>query len=146
MDVTEPHAGRAASEHDRKSRRLSNWLQHAFAVDPPGPAVPNDVQRRTIEKFCGEVVRRQLTVPALLMLEMSRPLNTFSAQVLHFVQPIVTAVVSTTEYQQFALFLEQRGSIEYFIQRIEALEADRRAGDVTRGGSTSGQPGDRVQG
>jgi hypothetical protein len=128
--VPEPRVGRAANERDRKTRRIANWLKHAFAVDPPGPAVPNDVQRRIIERLCGEVVRRQLTVPALLMLEMSRPLNSFSAQALHFFQPIATAVVSTTDYHQFALFLEQRGSIEYVIQRIEALDADCRAANT----------------
>ena len=119
--------GLAVDERDRKTGRLTTWLKHAFAVDPPGPAIPNDVQRRTIEKLCGEVVRRQLTVPALLMLEMSRPLNSVSAQVLHFFQPIATAVVSSNDYHELASFLEQRGSIDYFILRIETLDADRRA-------------------
>lgn len=105
--------------------RLSNWFRHAFAVDPPGPAAPNDLQRDTIEKLCREIVRRQLTVPALLVLETSRPLNGFSAQMLHFLQPIATAVVGSAEYEQFARFLEQRGSVDYFIERIESLEAER---------------------
>src|SRR5262249_30866587 len=42
---------------------LVSWLRHAFAVDPPGPAEPNELQRRLVDKVCGEVVRRRLTTP-----------------------------------------------------------------------------------
>ena len=58
------------------------WWKHAFAVEPPGVAEPNDVQRGVVEKLCLEVTRRGMTTPALLMLEMSRPLNYVSAQFL----------------------------------------------------------------
>ena len=110
------------------------WLKHAFATDAPGPAEPNDTQRVLVEKLCAEVVRRHLTTPALLMLEMSRPLNYVSAQLLHFFQPIATMVADAEGYRQLTLFLEQRGSIDYMCQRLEALEAhcaarERRGGD-----------------
>ena len=66
------------------------WLKHAFATDPPGPAKPDERQRALLEKLCREVVRRRLTTPVLLMLEMNRPLNYVSAQFLHYLQPIVS--------------------------------------------------------
>ncbi len=49
------------------------WLKHAFAVDPPGPAQPNEAQARIVERVCREVVSRRLTTPAMMALEMGRP-------------------------------------------------------------------------
>lgn len=76
-----------------------------------------------VEKLCVEVARRRLTMPAQLMLEMCRPLNYVSAQLLHFFEPIAGIVVNTGEWEAFAKFLEQRGSIEYISLRLEAVEA-----------------------
>ncbi len=98
------------------------WLKHAFATDPPGPAKPDETQRALLEKLCREVVRRRLTTPVLLMLESSRPLNYVSAQLLHYLQPIVSILADTANYQKLTAFLEQRGSIDYVYQRLEAIE------------------------
>jgi hypothetical protein len=98
-----------------------NWLKHAFAIEPPGVAEPNPVQQAVVERICKEVVRRRLVTPALLMLEMSRPLNYVSAQFLHFLQPMVSLSMNAGEYKEFTEFLEQRGSIEYISRRLEAL-------------------------
>lgn len=68
-----------------------------------------------------------MTTPALLMLEMSRPLNYVSAQFLHFAQPLLALVANAGEYQAFSEFLEQRGSIEYICRRLSALESERAA-------------------
>ncbi len=103
---------------------MKQWLKHAFAVDPPGPAEPNPVQKAVVDRMCREVVRRRLTVPATLALELGRPLNYVSAQFLHFWQPIVSAVTNAEEYEQFTLFLEQRGSIDYLAERLAAEGKD----------------------
>ncbi len=100
------------------------WLRHAFAVDPPGPAEPNEAQARIIERVCREIVRRRLTTPAMMALEMGRPLNHLSAQVLTFFQPFVAIAGDATAYEQFTVFLEQRGALDYIGARIEALEAE----------------------
>ena len=102
-----------------------DWLKHAFAIDSPDQIEPNETQRALVEKVCAEVVRRRLTTPALLMLEMSRPLNYVSAQFLHFLKPIATVIVDTSEYEHLTLFLEQRGSIDYVCRRLDALQAER---------------------
>ena len=98
------------------------WLEHAFGVDPPGPAHPNEAQRAIIERVSREIVRRRLSAPALLALEMSRPLNYVSAQVLQFFHPFLTVLVDVDGYEQFTRFLERRGSIDYLVERIEAIE------------------------
>jgi len=101
------------------------WLKHAFATDAPGPARPNEAQRLVVERVCREVVRRRLTAPALLMLEMSRPLNYVTAQVLHFFQPFLVVLTDAAAYDQFTAFLEQRGSMDYIAERLEAIDAER---------------------
>jgi len=100
------------------------WWKHAFAVEPPGAAEPNELQRQVVEKLCLEVTRRRMTTPALLLLEMSRPLNFVSAQFLHFAQPVLAHIANAGEYQAFTEFLERRGSIEYICRRLEALQSD----------------------
>ena len=100
-----------------------DWLKHAFAIDKPGPATPNNEQGAIVDRLCADVVRRRLTTPALLTLEMYRPLNYATAQLLHFLQPLVAIVADAGGYVQFTKFLEQRGSIDYICQRIEDAEA-----------------------
>ena len=78
-------------------------------------------------------------MPAMMALEMARPLNHLSAQVLTFFQPFVATIGDSAAYEQFTSFLEQRGSVDYIGARIEALEAD--GGGRLRQGS--GEPDDK---
>ncbi len=101
------------------------WLRHAFAIDPPEAFQPTETQQALVDRLCAEVVRRRMTTPALMALEMSRPLNYVSAQFLHFIQPFASTIVNAQEYAELTAMLEQRGSIEYICKRLEAMdEAD----------------------
>ena len=100
------------------------WLKHAFAIDPPGPAQPDEGQSRIVDRVCREIVRRRLVAPAMMALEMGRPLNHVSAQVLHFFQPFVAIIGDAAAYEQFTAFLERRGSLDYISARIETIEAE----------------------
>jgi hypothetical protein len=104
---------------------IRHWLKHAFAVDPPGPAEPTEEQRRIADRLCQLIVRRRLTSPALLYLEVGRPLNYVGAQVLHFFRPILTALFDARGCEEFASFLERRGSVDYLVARIEYFEDER---------------------
>lgn len=106
---------------------MIQWLKHAFAVDPPGPAEPTDEQRAAVDTICGEVVRRRMVLPALMALEMSRPLNYVGSQAIHFFTPIISALTDADAHRHVAEFLEKRGSVEYLCSRIEELEAERSA-------------------
>jgi hypothetical protein len=108
------------------------WLKHAFAIDPPGPLVPDEAQAQLVDRICREIVRRRLTTPAMMALEMGRPLNFLSAQVLTFFQPFLTVVGDASAYERFTSFLEQRGALDYIAARIEAIEAERSVSGVER--------------
>ena len=106
------------------------WLKHAFAVDPPGPAEPTDAQRQAIDRLVDEVIRRQLATPTLMALEMSRPLNFIGSQAMHFFTPFVSVFANTRGYRHFAEFLELRGAIPYICDAIEErLTSDETAAD-----------------
>jgi hypothetical protein len=105
--------------------RVRQWLKNAFAVDPPGPAAPGERERIIIERLVGELVRRGLTVPALVLLESGRSLNFLAGQFLVFAAPIAELIFSPVDYRALHGFLERRGSIEYVCRRIELVAASQ---------------------
>jgi hypothetical protein len=100
-------------------------LKHAFAVESADPIEPTEEQRVIVERLCAEVVHRRLTVPALLALEMSRPLGFLAAQAIHFFTPLISAVTDADGHRHVAAFLERRQAIEYMCRRIEQLESEQ---------------------
>ncbi|MEC8321875.1 MAG: hypothetical protein VX726_07710 [Planctomycetota bacterium] len=110
-------------------RRFIDRLRHAFAVEDPEDFAPTDREREAVEKICREVVRRRMTTPATMLLEMSRPLNYLGAQALHFFTPFASTVVDPDSWNAFASFVERRGSVEYLIRSIEDAEASHVESD-----------------
>ncbi len=105
---------------------LKQRVKHAFAVDPPGPAVPTPAQQVPVDWVCQQVARRHLTTPGLIALEMSRPLNYVFSQTMQFFSPGAWAIFGQRKYEhytQFAAFMEHRGAVEYLERRIEHFEA-----------------------
>jgi len=110
-----------------------HWFKHAFALDPTEAVVPSDVQRAVVDRMALEIVRRRLTTPALLALEACSPLNFISAQALHYFQPMISSFGDVHAYDEFARFIEQRGSVDYIRERIESLERECEAKEQSRG-------------
>jgi hypothetical protein len=105
-------------------------LKHAFAVESETDFEPTEKQREVVDRLAKEVARRRMTTPALLFLEMSRPLNFIASQIMHYFQPIISAVLDTGGYQAFAEFLEHRGSVQYLCRRIEHFERNYEAAEA----------------
>ncbi len=106
---------------------LRSKLKPAFAVDAPGAVEPTEAQRPAVEWICAQIAKRNMTLPGLIVMEMTRPLNWIGAQVMHMTSPGVWAIAPKHiygGYKNFAEFLENRGSMEYMCRRIEELEAE----------------------
>ncbi|MFH1850870.1 MAG: hypothetical protein ABIA75_00850 [Candidatus Neomarinimicrobiota bacterium] len=103
---------------------MKEWLKKAFLVDSPTDMELSEQQKLVIDKVCREVVRRHMTTPALVFLESFRPLSYIGSQLMHFFQPIVSAVLTSGNYELFARFLEQRNSVDYLCRRIEFFETE----------------------
>lgn len=100
----------------------ANWFKHAFALDPSAPIAPTDAQREIVERLAHEVVRRHLTTPASLALEVCSPLNFVSGQAMQFFQPLLSVFADARTFEEFATFIEQRGAVDYMRERIETVE------------------------
>jgi hypothetical protein len=67
-----------------------------------------------------------MSVPAIFLLESSKPLSFVGSQLLHFLSPIVHTVFDAAELDRFARLLERRETVEVLITRIEAAEANEK--------------------
>jgi hypothetical protein len=119
-----------------------SWIKHAFALDAPG-FEPTPAQREVVDKVCRETVRRGLATPALLFLEVFRPLNYLGSQLMHFFRPVVSIVLDGDGYRHLSEFLEHRESVDYLRRRIEELED--RADKETRKRKAAPPAGDESE-
>lgn len=100
-----------------------DWLKHAFAVETKQSLAVTPRQAELVERACEEVVRRRMVTPAMIMLETGRPLHFVASQAIHFFEPIVGSLFDASDMREFANFLEQRGSVDYLVERLEGRDA-----------------------
>lgn len=100
---------------------MLRWLKHAFATKP-AQAELTPQQQSVVDRVCHGIVARKMTTPALAFLEMSRPLNYVSSQLIHYFTPILSAVVDTKGVECFATVLERRDAVDILCRRIEEIE------------------------
>ena len=112
-----------------------DWLKHAFAVEKNASVTPSDRQRELVDSFCAAVVRRKMRTPVFLALETVQPLNYVGSQMIHVLAPFAGLFVDANSLTELASFLEQRGAIDYIIQRLEELDGASPDGTHTSAGS-----------
>ncbi len=101
---------------------MKKGWKHAFHIEDPGSINPTEQQKNAIDKLCKGIIRRGLTTPAIIGVEMGRPLNFVGSQTMHFFTPLIAAFVPADSWKAVAEFLEHRGSIDWIRNRIEELE------------------------
>lgn len=74
-----------------------------------------------LERFAQGVVSRQMETPAILFLEMMRPLNVLGAQVVHGAVPFASLVGGEQGCRELAEALEERGTVGRVLDRIEEI-------------------------
>ncbi|ODS32858.1 MAG: hypothetical protein SCARUB_02017 [Candidatus Scalindua rubra] len=97
-------------------RKIIDGFKHAFATEGVKLA-DNDID--LIRKLADYVVRRNMSVPAIMFLESVRPLNFISSQAMIFFKPILTNFFSRDEYDKLAIILEKREVVDLLINEIE---------------------------
>ena len=100
------------------------WLKDAFHVDGASTIEPTEVQKKALDSLCQGIIRRGLTTPAIIGVEMGRPLNFVGSQTMHFFTPLISAFVKAEQWTAVAEFLEHRGSVDWIRNRIEELESE----------------------
>lgn len=82
--------------------------------------------REFLEAMARWLARRRLSVPAILFLESTKPLNFVGSQFLFFFEPMVKAVVEGKGYTRFAALMEERDNVETFMRCIEAADQNEK--------------------
>ena len=67
---------------------MSFWKGSGDIPDPDRKILPEE-QEAVLEKLAKQVVKRGMTVPAIIFLESVRPLNFIASQAMVFFEPIV---------------------------------------------------------
>lgn len=81
---------------------------------------------RLFDRIAEEIVKRQMTVPALILLEGFKPLNWIGSQFMLFLEPLTVYIFNLKQIQTFRRALSKRESMEELARRIE--EADAKFG------------------
>ena len=86
--------------------------------------IPEADQQAILEKVARQIVKRRLTVPAILVLEVCKPLNFLGSQLLIAFNPFLQSIFNTAEFQKFALIIEKDTNVEVLIKLIENLNRE----------------------
>ena len=84
-------------------------------------------QAELLSKIADQIVKRKLTVPAIMFFESVKPLSFIGSQGMVFLQPIVQAFLNRREYDEITLMMESRENVEKLLLEIERQEAEWQA-------------------
>jgi hypothetical protein len=98
-------------------KKIIDGFKHAFATG--GVKLEDRDAMALISKLADFVVKRNMSVPAIMFLESVRPLNYVGSQAMVFFKPILSRFFTRDEYDKLATILENREVIDLLIKEIE---------------------------
>lgn len=78
-----------------------------------------------IEHLTEQISRLRLTAPALLLLQVARPLSFIASQGLLLCQPLLSFVYDAPRVAEYAELLADRASLDRLVARLEAEDSAR---------------------
>jgi len=85
-----------------------------------------------IEQLAEQISRRRLNVPAILLLQVTRPLGFIASQGLLLCQPLLSFVYDAPRVADYAELLADRASVDRLVARLEETEQAQGSGDKGR--------------
>jgi hypothetical protein len=82
---------------------------------------------RLIDKVANGVVKRRMEAPAVMFLELHKPLSFIGSQALIVGSPFVGPFVGIENVHRVSKLIADRSNVERLIQRIEELSMVRKA-------------------
>ncbi len=98
-------------------KKIIDGFKHAFATG--GVKLEDRDAMALISKLADFVVKRNMSVPAIMFLESVRPLNYVGSQSMVFFKPILSRFFTRDEYDKLATILENREVIDLLIKEID---------------------------
>ncbi len=86
----------------------------------------DDRREALVDNLARLVVRRKLEVPAVLFLEMHKPLSYLAGQSLILGSGVLAPLFGPARVQSVAKFLQSRDNVDRLIQRIEQMSNGTR--------------------
>jgi hypothetical protein len=99
-------------------------IRHAFAI--PQDHGLSEEERDWLGRIADRVVRRELAVPAVFVLQSAKPLSFVGSQTVAFFKPIITLIFAPELCDKVIDLLGRRGTAEELIRMVEERE---RGGD-----------------
>jgi len=96
-------------------------IEHAFKIDDGRDSI-TDEDNQLLEKISNFLIKKRMTVPALMFLETVKPLNFVGSSMMTFFKPTLGAVLNKFEYERLESLLEKRCGIEILIEKIDELQ------------------------
>ena len=103
-----------------------------MGVDLHTPLTSEQINN-AVDAIARKVVSRRLEVPAVLFLEMHKPLAYIAGQGAMVAMPLIGPLVGPQNMADFSKLVSERANIELLMQRIEELAAARDADAATEG-------------
>ncbi len=97
-------------------KKIIEGFKHAFATE--GVKL-EDCDTNLIRKLADYVVKRNMSMPAIMFLESVRPLNFVGSQAMVYFKPIISRFFTSAEYDKLANILEKREVVDLLINEIE---------------------------
>ncbi len=97
-------------------KKIIAGFKHAFATE--GVKL-EDSDTALIRKLADFVVKRDMSIPAVMFLESVRPLNFIGSQSMVFFKPMLSRFFTKYEYDKIANILEKREVVDLLIREIE---------------------------
>lgn len=98
----------------------------------PGGLTPAEEDEKLLDAVAERVVRMGMAVPAIFFLESTKPLSYIGSQALVFLEPFVKSFLNLASYDRFVALLEDRGSIERLLRKIEDRDEQAREDEKAR--------------
>ena len=80
----------------------------------------NRKDRELLEELVAKIDRWHLTVPAILFLEMNKPISFVGSQLLIVISPFMHIFFKEEQYNRFVRLMAERDNVEILITMIEA--------------------------
>jgi hypothetical protein len=103
--------------------------------EPDNSNKPTPEEQELIDKFAQWVVKRGLTVPAIMAIESTKPLNWIGSQMMLIAEPAAWALepflkaafnLNHKDYLKMQRLMEKRWSMEQVILAIEKFDAEAK--------------------
>ena len=88
-------------------------------------SIPESEITSAIESIARRVVKRRLETPAILLLELHRPVSFLAGQALVVGAPFLGPIFGLDAVGQFGAIFNDRSNLDKLIQRIDELAASR---------------------